>query len=221
MFKAVVVLALAACVLADVKCFTPYVPCPAHIKMSVGGSVMQEQWAMQKGLEGAQKQYTPLAKTTTLMRTDIKDKEGKNYIYVSRSPDLLSSGNETCTEMWLPVPTPASGSVPPVPSDYCDGMEYDNDPEKVDCPDGSKGDCKKYCKGSSCFLVDKKDRIVQISESGVDVVMEYLDCKMEDFTIEPCEGGDQRVKEAPKETCAASFAKVALLALVALFAALL
>jgi len=209
MFKAVVVLALAALVLADDKCFTPYYPCPMHVKQDTAGVVV-EMWEMSKGLEGAQKMYMEAFNSTTLVRTDVKNDKGE-FITVSH---VVVGDQDVCTETWTAMPTPAS-SAAPAPSEPC-FWTYD-EKKDADCPDGSKG-CKQYCASGVCITADSKDRVVEVG--GVKYTW-FDKVEMSEFTCEPCEGGNQGVKTAPKETCAASFAKVALLALVALFAALL
>jgi len=176
---------------APIQYFVPFTPCPAHYQLSADDKLVTEYWSM-FGAEGvAQKTFTPMgdnSNTTILARSDIKN--GTAILMVTR----VEGDGAKCEEEWL---EPASSSVIVSSGSEPEGMPYDSK-KTVDCPDGSK-DCTEYCYGENfCWTADSKNRFAKV---GNQVYKWFDDVKMDEFTMEPCEGGNQDVKNAPENMC--------------------
>lgn len=217
MFKAVVFAALLAVAFAADKCWTPVVPCPAHISVYTSGTVTMEMWQMAGKGQTISKTYMEALNSTAVTRTDITNDKGE-FLSFTRIGGITE--DYMCTETWTPKPS-TSASAASAGSEEC--YTYDKK-EDCDCPVPDKQkNCHKYCAGSTCVIADGEDRLV---DAGIGSVFVYADSvKLDEFTVDYCADttdAAKKVKDAPSEYCAASIAQVALLVLLAaVFAALL
>jgi len=172
------------------KTFVPHLDCATHFELSPDDKNVENVYLYVDEKAPIIKMVHPEG-DFLLIRGDLHDDDGKVFSH---------STTDECQDKYITLDE-ASSAI----GFFILAVQYDDDgsyPRACACPKDIQGECKMYCDAHfSCVIVDDKDRMVGLNETGVEKYrIKYSDEAFEPsvFALTTCAGEEA---PAPSNPC--------------------